>query len=790
MSIPIHTDMKIKKLCLSIICIGILFPLYAQENKFTLSGQISDLETGEDLISVTLYVPKLNIGTTSNEYGFYSITLDKGEHEITFSYIGYADQKLQIDMKADLKRNISMGEDAEVLKEVLVTAETGNEDENVTSTDMSKIDVKMESIKKLPALMGEVDVIKYIQTLPGVKTVGEGGSGFYVRGGNADQNLVLLDEAPIYNPSHLLGFFSSFNPDVIKDIQLYKGAIPAQYGGRLSSVLDIRMKEGNSKKFAAAGGIGSIFSRLAVEAPLGKKGSFILAGRRSYLDYMAKLYQEVIKGVKTDNDFYFYDLNAKTNFRLTEKDRFFASGYFGKDVFQSKQDGLGVNWGNKTGTFRWNHLFNPKLFSNLTYYYSNYDYGLEVVNSVSTVDWNSVLKEHSLKLDFGAYLNPNNTMKFGLNSIQHFIEPGNISVLEKDTSLFELALQENKSLESAFYISNEQKINGKLKVTYGLRLSMLNNIGPDKYITRDENYLAKDTVSHSKGIYNTYLNLEPRLGVRFNTGKSSSIKASYNRTVQYIQQASNGNTSTPFDIWFMSNENLKPQKVDQYAIGYFKNFKNNEFEVSLEAYYKDFKNTVDFKDHAVLLLNEDLDGELRFGVSRSYGLELLIKKEKGRLNGFIGYTLSKSEKKIETINNFEWYDTKYDKTHDLSIIANYTLNDRLSFGGSFVYSTGSAVTFPTGRYTYEGISVPYYSQRNGARLPDFHRLDLSLTLNPKKNKFRKNQAEWVLSIYNAYNRKNAFSINFKGEDFDPNQTYAEKVSVFSIVPSITYNFKF
>lgn len=778
----------------TLITAVIIFALYSygfSQHKFTLSGQIKDAQSGEDLISATVYNQEYSLGTTSNLYGFYSLTLDGGSYKIKFSYLGYEDQIVEVDLSKDQVLNIELGESGALLGEVVISAEKEIEDDNVESTAMSVDKVDIETVKKLPALFGEVDIIKTIQLLPGVKSVGEGTSGFYVRGGNADQNLVLLDEAPIYNASHLLGFFSSFNPDAIKDMQLYKGAMPAIYGGRLSSVLDIRMKEGNSKRFAGSGGIGSLMSRLALEAPLGERGSFMLAGRRSYIDVMGKLFQRIKTGEKQDdNQFYFYDLNAKTNFRLNEKNRIFGSGYFGRDVLAAANQGIRVEWGNSTSTLRWNHIFSPKIFSNLTYYYSNYDYFLDYEEGVTKFEWDSKLKEHSLKADFGFYLNPNNTLKLGLHSIQHNIAPGNIKSYENDELISEYDIQKNKSYESAVYISNEQTFSDKLKIDYGVRLSALHNVGPSKAFTYNEEYEITDTTSHTSGVFNSYWNLEPRVGLRYKLGESNSVKASYNRTTQYIQLASNGNSSTPFDIWFPSSEKIKPQIADQVALGFFKNLNDNTIELSSEIYYKKFKNSIDFKDHANLLLNQNLEGDLRVGIARAYGLELMAKKNKGRLSGWISYTYSKVEKKIPTINSGDWYNAKYDKPHDFSIVAAYELNDRLSLGSNFVYSTGSPVTFPTGKYTFRGTSIPIYSERNGARLPDYHRLDFSATLKSKKNKHRRLQSEWVFSIYNAYNRKNAFNITFQQDEANPNTTYAEKASVFAIVPAVTYNAKF
>lgn len=759
---------------------------------YTLSGQISDASTGEDMIAATIYVPKLNVGGTSNVYGFYSLTLPSGKYEVIYSYVGYEDQIIVVDLLSDITKNIEIHQSGTDIGEIVISAERESIDQNITSTEMSVQEVNIETVKKLPALFGEVDIIKVIQLLPGVKSIGEGSSGFYVRGGNVDQNLVLLDEAPIYNASHVLGFFSAFNPDAIKDMKLYKGAIPSHFGGRLSSVLDIRMKEGNSKNFAGSGGIGTLMSRLAIEAPIGESGSFMLAGRRSYIDVVGKAVQK-IRRKDTDGDeaFYFYDLNAKANYRFNENNRIFASGYFGRDVlgFKDDDESFRVEWGNSTSTIRWNHIFSPKLFSNLTYYYSNYNYFLDFAEDISRFKWTSKLKEHSIKFDLGAYVNTNNTLRFGVHSIQHNIAPGNIESIKNDIVQQTFDIQDNKSYESAFYVNNEQKLSGRLKVDYGIRLSMLNNIGPQKVFNLNEDYETIDTTNY-KGVYNTFWNLEPRLGMRFILDESSSIKASYNRTAQYIQLASNGNSATPFDIWFSSSKQVKPQLADQIALGYFKNLRNNSIELSAEVYYKKFKNSIDFKDHAQLLLNENLEAELRVGEARAYGLELMARKNQGKLTGWVSYTLSKVEKKIATINNGDWYNAKYDKPHDLSIVAAYEWNKRFSFGSSFVYSTGNAVTFPTGKYEFLGVAVPIYSDRNAARLPNFHRLDFSVTYRSKKNEKRRFKSEWVLSIYNVYNRRNAFSIDFKQDEANPNITYAERTSVFAIVPSLTYNVKF
>lgn len=777
----------------TLIALGLIlfigFGLKAQSQKFTLSGEIIDAASGESLLGATIYEPSSKQGAAANEYGFYSLTLQEGSYDLVVSYIGYKTQTISIELKSDIRKKIELVSDAETIDEAVIVASRQDETQHTNSADMGTVNVRMETVKKLPALFGEIDVIKAVQLLPGVKTVGEGTSGFYVRGGNADQNLVLLDEAPIYNASHLLGFFSAFNPDAVHDIQLYKGPIPAKYGGRLSSVLDIRMKEGNKKKFELNGGIGTLMTRLAVEAPISERGSFILAGRRSYLDVLANAYRSIAEDEEDSGKLYFYDLNAKANYQLSSNHRLYVTGYFGRDVIKSDVDGIDIAWGNSTATARLNTVYSPKLFSNFTYYFSDYQYYLKFDDDIQLFDWNAKLQEHSAKMDFGAFLSPKHSLRFGLQSIFHEVNPGRVQSIKSNEVIDEFDIQMNRSVENAVYIEDEWT-QGKWKVRGGIRLSNLMNLGKYEEYVLDDKYEITDTVFHDKGVYNTYWNPEPRLSARYTINTQSSVKASYNRTAQYIQLASNGNSSTPFDIWFTSNNTIKPQLADQWSLGYFKNWNDAMFNFSAEVYYKTFTDAIDFRDHAQLLLNKNLEGEIRRGVGRAYGLELLLKKEKGRLTGWLGYTISKSQNKVKEINNGHWYNAKSDKPHDLSIVATYDLKPHMSIGATFVYSTGVPATFPTGRYIFRGQAIPVYSERNGERLPDFHRLDLSLTLRSRKNAHRRLQSEWVFGVYNAYNRKNAFSIDFKQESTAPYTTYAEKSSIFSIVPSATWNVKF
>ena len=753
--------------------------------RHTISGSIKDAATGEDLIGAAVLIAGTTTGTTTNVYGFYSLGLEPGTHTLIYRFIGYEPVEREVVADQDQRIDVMLKLSSTTLNEVEITAR--KKDENVTDVQMSSVRMGVEQMKTIPALFGEVDVIKSLQLLPGVATVGEGGSGMYVRGGGVDQNLILLDEAPVYNASHLMGFFSVFNPDAIKDVQLYKGGIPAEYGGRLSSVVDIRMKDGNNQRFSLQGGVGTIASRLTLEAPISKnKGSFIISGRRTYADLFLKLSNnEDLR----DNRLYFYDLNLKANYQLGKNDRVFLSGYFGRDVF--KTDGFFIDWGNATGTVRWNHIYNSRLFSNLTVFYSSFNYALGSDDESQSFSWKSNIRNLSAKLDHGYFLNPKNTIKFGYQIIRHGFDPGVVESGGDESVVTGVELEKAHALEHGIYISNEQKIGSRITATYGVRGSMFQNIGAKTVYALDDAHSIRDTSRYNKGeVYNTYMNLEPRLGIRYSIDELSSIKASYNRMTQYLHLASNGTASSPFDIWFPSSPNVKPQLADQVAIGYFRNIHQNRWEASVEAYYKVMDNAVDFRDNASLFLNENLEGELRFGTAWSYGLEFLLRKQEGRFTGMIGYTLARSEREIEGVNNDKRYPAKWDRTHDLSILGSYEINKQWRVGANWVYQTGAAVTLPVGRFEYGGTIVPIYSDRNAGRMPAYHRGDISITRISKKNEGRRWKSEWVFSIYNVYARKNAYSINFRQDDNDPYTTYAEKTYLFSIIPSITYNFKF
>jgi len=765
-----------------ILILGIVIYLFIPNavfaQNYTISGNITDATSGEDLIGASVFIMGTTTGTTTNTYGFYSLDLPKGQQRVSFSYIGYETITRDVTLTEDITINIQLSPDKTLLEGVVIMSE--REDENIRSSEMGVNKIDMKQIEMIPVLFGEKDILKTIQLLPGISASSEGSSGSNVRGGSSDQNLILLDEAPVYSASHLMGFFSVFNSDALKDVTVYKGGIPANYGGRASSVLDITMKDGNNKKFAVSGGLGLISSRLTIEGPIIKdEMSFIVSGRRSYADLIAK--QSSI--LDDDMNLYFYDINAKLNYKLNDNNRIFLSGYFGKDVF-GFGSGMGMNWGNTTGTIRWNHLFSNKLFSNTSLIYSDYDYAFRVGDDV---DMRSGIEDYGFKQDFSWYLNPDNTIKYGLNITRHSFNPGVLTFNNEDSQ--DVVLEEKQAFESAVYISKSKKIGDKLSADYGLRLSMFNQIGEGWANTYNDNSEKTDSVFYKKGeLMQSYFEFEPRLSFSYLLNESSSVKASYNRMAQYLHLLSNSTSGQPTDTWMPGTNNLKPQTITQYAIGYFKNFDDNKIEFSVEGYFKTMDNVADYKDGTDILLNEDIEAYILSGIGRSYGLELFLKKKYGKFTGWISYTLSRTERKIDGINHNNWYQAKYDKTHDLSIVGTYNLNKRLSLSASWIYYTGNAVTFPSGKYEYDGSQIPYYTERNGYRMPNYHRLDLNLHLAGKKKK--KFQSSWDFSLYNAYNRYNAYTITFQESENIPGATEAVKLSLFGIVPSISWNFEF
>ena len=761
--------------------------------KYTISGYVKDQTTGEELIGASVYIKSANAGTITNTFGFYSITVPEGNYNITASFLGYEDKVFSVNLTKNIKKNIELAPKTEVISEVEIVGEKKNQ--NVEKVEMSTVKLPVRTIKRIPALLGEVDIIKSIQLLPGVQFAGEGSSGFHVRGGSVDQNLILLDDAPVYNASHFGGFFSVFNSDAIKDVKLYKGGIPAEYGGRLSSVLDIHMNEGNRKQFTGKGGIGLISSRGTIEGPIIRdKSSFILSGRRTYFDLFRPLATDT---VARQSRLYFYDLNAKLNYDINDNNRIFVSGYFGQDVMRV-MDVIGMDYGNATGTARWNHLFNERLFMNTIFIFSNYSYGLKAEQDFASMKWTSHIRDYNAKGELTYYANPKNTVKLGIGSVFHDFDPGMFRArLDTAEKIFEM--HNNYALEHSAFIQNEHKILPVLTMQYGIRLSVFQNIGPATLYEFDKSdpqkYKVQDTIKYGSGnIFNTYTNLEPRIGIRYLLDETSSLKASYNRTTQYVHLATNTTSATPIDVWFPSTLNIKPQIADQVALGYFKNLRNNLYEASLEAYYKEMNNTIDFRDRAELQLNPYLEGEVRSGKAWSYGLEFLVKKTEGLFTGWISYTLSRTWRKIPEINQGKKYLAPYDRTHDISFICNYQVRKGLNVSATWVYSTAPPRTMPTGRFEYNGMIVPVYSDRNTVRIYDYHRLDLGCEL--EFNKLRKEPKDQrfenslVFSVYNAYNRKNPIAINFEQDEDIPDRTTAEILYLFSIVPSITYNFTF
>jgi len=785
--------MKIQFLVLLLLIIANI----VKSQNYAVSGYVKDASNGESMIGATVYAKGTANAATTNVYGFYSITLKQGKNTLVYSYIGYKTIEKEIEINSNLTLDIELNEDEKTtLTEVTISSE--KENQNVKSMEMSTVKLDIKQINKIPALLGEVDVVRSIQLLPGVTTVGEGSSGFNVRGGNIDGNLILLDEAPVFNSSHLFGFFSVFNPDAVKDVKLYKGGIPAQYGGRISSLLDIRMKEGNNKKLEGSGGIGTIFSRFSIEAPIKKdKASFILAGRRSYIDVLTKpIINKKLPDLK-NAQFYFYDLTGKVNWRINKKNQIFLSGYFGQDVFGA---GFRFDWGNATATARWNHIFGEKLFLNSTFYYSKYNYFLGFKNDYDATrfDWGSNIINYSFKPEFIYYLNAKNTIHFGGQSTWYNFKPGEATVTQASGEKIKIGLDNKNGLESAIYIDNEQKITDRFSLQYGLRYSLFNYIADTAFYYYDTIANTRKRLKEKKSFsgnttIKSYGNLEPRFSFKLSLTDESSIKASYNRMAQYLHLVSNTAAATPLDIWTPVTNNILPQLADQVALGYFRNFKENMFETSVEAYYKIMQNQLDYIDNADLLLNEELEADLIQGKGRAYGLEFFIKKNKGKLTGWISYTLSRTERQIPGLSKGEWYYARYDRPHNLSITSSYELNKKWTFGGNFILQSGIPATFPNVKYEIQGYTVTDNTteKRNNFRNTPYHRLDISATYTPSKNEKRRWKGSWVFSVYNVYNRKNAFTIFFRPNENNPKQTEAVRYTIVgTIIPSVTYNFNF
>jgi hypothetical protein len=786
--------------------LGILFLVFFMgfftqaQNKYTLRGTITDANTNETLIGATIIVAELQTGTTTNEYGFFSITLPEGSYNIQASYIGYSSINQKIELSKNITFNFALIEEAQSLDEVVIKENV--ERINLKRPQMSLNALSINTIKQIPVVLGEVDVVKAITLLPGVTNAGEGSSGFNVRGGAVDQNLILLDEATIFNSSHLFGFFSVFNPDAIKDLKLYKGGIPAKYGGRVSSVLDIYQKEGNSSQFKMNGGIGLVSSRLLAEGPIVKdRGSFLFAGRSSYAHLFLPIFD-------IDNTAYFYDLNTKISYRLNENNNIYVSGYFGRDVFEIS-DSFQNTYGNSVLNFRWNHLFNDKLFANLSLIYSDYYYGLRL-NFVE-FDWNSGIQNFNIRYDLKHYLSPKLKLEYGLNSIYYSFNPGEIRPTTETSGINPFDLTKKYAFENAAYIDVEQQLSDKFSVSYGLRLSSFLRLGQDELNVYDNDQavifnqelqiyekarpIGVESLDRSDVIA-SFFNFEPRFSMAYQLNQNTAVKASYNRMSQYLHLLSNTTSPTPLDVWAPSGNFIKPQLLDQYAIGYFKTFDNDTYSLEIESFYKTIQNRIDYIDGADLIANNAIEQIVLNGRSRAYGLEFLLRKNEGRFKGWLAYTLSRSEQQtpgrtaLETgINNGEWYSTPWDKTHDISVTSSYDLNPKWSFSSNFLFQTGLPVTFPNGQYFFNGLSIPSFESRNASRLPSYHRLDISAIYNPKPNSTKRWKGEWVFSIYNVYNRRNAASINFR-QDRNTGQNEAVRLAIFGAIPSVTYNFKF
>ena len=753
------------------------------QDSYIVNGIVTDSLSGESLIGVTVkFSNRTQNGTSTNAYGFFSYKLTSGVYTMAVSYIGYRTIVSTITVESDKRMNLTLVPENSI-GEIVVTAEKRND--NLVGPQMGLTKINLSEIRNVPVIFGERDVLKTLQLLPGIKSAGEGNSGFYVRGGSADQNLILLDEAPVYNASHLLGFFSTFNSDAIKDVSVFKGGMPAQYGGRLSSVLDIRMNDGNKKEYTAEGGIGLISSRLKVEGPIVRdKSSFMISGRRTYADAFLALAKDT--SIRK-NTLYFYDLNAKANYQLDEKNTIFLSGYFGRDELGLNQT-FGFDWGNATATLRWNHLYSNRLFSNTSLIYSNYNYVIENFIEENNFKVSSSIRDLNLKQDFQLSLSNSHNLRFGLDMVNHRIAPGSITS-SAGSSVNEETIERRKGMEVSAYISDEWEINDKFNIVYGLRASSFFLRGPGIFNNYDLEGRISSSRSYGSGeLVKNYFRLEPRLSASYLLSEYSSLKVSYTRNSQNMHLMSNSTASSPTDLYIMSSNNVKPEIADQVAGGYFRNFNEDKYEFSAEIYYKTMLNQIEYRSGTDLRGNRNVEADLLYGEGRAYGIELYIKKRFGKLNGWVGYTLSRTERRFDDIDNGIWFNAKQDRTHDLSLVGIYKAGPRWTLSSTFVYNTGNAVTFPAGKYQVNNQTYFYYSARNSDRMPDYHRLDLAATLEAKPGK--KLQSSWSMGFYNVYGRKNAYSIDFRDDPDDKTKTQAVKTTLFGIIPSITWNFKF
>ncbi len=776
-----------RNLGLTILLLAFGSIAFAQNTKtFSVSGTVKDATTGETLIGASVQLASVKtITTLTNGYGFFSLSAAEGAYTIIISNGGFELNTISINISKDTSLTILMKPRKNQLEEVVVTGT--KKKEYIAKSIMGVERLNMTQINKLPVLFGERDIMKSIQLMPGFKSAGEGNAGFNVRGGNADQNLVLLDEAPVYNASHLLGFFSTFNSDAVKDVSVYKGGMPAQYGGRLSSVVDIKMKDGNAKKLDVSGGLGLISSRINVSAPIVKdKGSFIISARRTYADVFLKLQKDTGQGTRT---LYFYDVNLKANYKVTNKDRVFLSGYLGRDVLGFGES-FGADWGNKTATLRWNHIFGNKIFSNTSLIYSDYSYKLRIKAGTEKFKGFANIVDYNFKEDLDWNISNKSKLKFGGNFIKHNVIPGSVKA-EKASAGTIKPVQEKLFYESAVYASHEWKATDKFEMIYGIRASNISIKGPGDFFEYNSKGDIVKTTKYTKGqTVKTYFNIEPRLSLSYKIADATTIKASYNRNVQNLHLITNTTSANPTDIWLPSSNNIKPEIADQVALGFYKNSKNGMYEFTSEVYYKDLQNQIDYRNAAQILANDNVESELLYGKGRAYGLELMMRKTSGRLTGWVGYTLSKVEKQIDGINDNKYFNARQDRTHDISVVAMYDISKKWNVSGTWVYNTGSAVTFPSGKYNAAGQTVFLYTERNGYRMPAYHRMDIGVNFEPSINKTRKYKSSWSFGLYNVYGRENAFSINFRENKDDKTKTEAVRTSLFRFIPSVSWNFKF
>jgi hypothetical protein len=768
-----------------IVAIALMLGLFNKQSygqqKFSVSGTVTDKSSSEQLNNaIILVLDEKNTAVNSNNYGYYNLSLAAGNYTIVCKHASYLADTVNLNIAKDEVLNFALGQRSTKVAEVIARGKKPLNKVQTTTMGIDRIDMKEAA--KLPVLFGEKDIVKTIQLLPGVKAAGEGSSGFSVRGGSTDQNLIILDEAPVYNASHLLGFFSTFNSDALKDATIIKGNSPAEYGGRLSSVLDVKMKEGNMKEYAVNGGIGLIASRLSVEGPIVKdKGSFIVSGRRTYADVFLKATEDF-----KDNRLYFYDFNAKANYKINDKNRIYASGYFGKDIL-GFGDQFGIDWGNTTGTLRWNSIINKKLFSNTSLIYSDYKYNIQISATGNTFNLNSSIQDWNLKQDFDYFANNKSKWKFGVQAIRHKIQPSRFEG-EQENTVANLDKATRFSLDYNAYASNVYKFSSKFSVDYGLRASFFTVLGGDTFNNYTNGVVTSQTILEDGDFGKTYVVAEPRISFNYLLDNNTSIKAGYARNSQNLHLLSNSTSTNPTDQWIGTSYNTKPEIADQLAVGYFKNFGDGKYELSAETYYKTMSNQIDYKDGADIVTVLDVESQLLYGKGRAYGLEIGLKKKTGKFTGWLSYTLSRTERQIDGINNNNWYLAKQDRLHDLSLVGMYQINDRWNLSSNFIFYTGNAVTFPAGKYQIGGNTTFYYTDRNGARMPNYHRLDISATYEGKKRK--KYQGSWNVGLYNVYGRENAYTINFEDDPDNPGRTRAMQTSLFKWVPTITYNFKF